>query len=377
MGVPVVDDQRLVVAPWRSRCARRTTSRWIACPSGSRVRKKSSPVSPTARTRGCCASALDLRQRRRAAPSPSRAASLGCIATPATTRRPALRRLDRPAGAGKIAADLHDPGHPHRGGRSSASAGSARTSPRSTSRWQCVSTTGTGSGSGRLGQRHGPTLPHPDHEIAQRPRQLGTTGVWPGQRQGQRSSSTSLVQRVLRQPQRRGDLATAGFSCTPSATNASTRQRRLKIAFRGWRTRRPRGSPRPGPRRPPSRELRQRPPTDLLVRLGELPADRRRTFGAERRDHRRQGLRASGAAPRRTPSCAARRPVPSSRRAAFAGLARQEPLEAEAVDGQPGDGQRGEHRRRPGHRGDPDAARRSPRRPADTRGRTPTAFRRR
>ena len=57
-------------------------------------------------------------------------------------------------------------------------------------------------------------------------------------------------------------------------------------------------------------------------------------------------------------------------------LAGQEPLEAEPVDRQPRDGQRGQHRRGPGHRGHRDAGSR-PRPPAGSRGRTPTACRRR
>ena len=149
--------------------------------------------------------------------------------------------------------------------------------------------------------------------------------------------------------------ATAGLSFMPPAVRARTSSTAVSRSIvRGGAPATTRvTSPRTSPLAQAD-QLGQRAATDLLVGLGELPADRRRPVRPEGLDHRRQGLR--GAVRRLEEHHGAglggqfvEPPGP------LAGLARQETLEAEAVDRQAGDGQRGQHRRRSGHRGDPDA----------------------
>ena len=103
----------------------------------------------------------------------------------------------------------------------------------------------------------------------------------------------------------------------PAAQSASSASGPRRISSRSWSA--------PGRPRPGERPRRRRP--------------------------RRRARRRAGAAIRRTPSSAARRPAPRGARAAPR-LARQEALEAEPVDRQPGDRQRRRHRGRPRHRGD-------------------------
>ena len=96
-------------------------------------------------------------------------------------------------------------------------------------------------------------------------------------------------------------------------------------------------------------DVAERRPHDRLVQLGQLARRRDRAVGARAPRRGRRACARPGAAPRRGRSCAARRPA---RRAARRGPPgpRQEALEDEAARRQPARHERGDHRRRPGHR---------------------------
>ena len=92
----------------------------------------------------------------------------------------------------------------------------------------------------------------------------------------------------------------------------------------------------------PGGQLAQRAAPDLLVRLGQLPADRGPALGAEDLGHRGEGVvePVRGLEVDEGAALAGDLAQPGQ---PLARLARQEALEAEPVDGQPGQRERGEH----------------------------------
>ncbi len=312
----------------RSMC-RRNDSSWAARPS-SPVRKWSSPVSPTARTRSLGAGQrLDLVERRLEPAGRGQPRRLVGVQRDAGDDRLVLRRgLDRPARAGQVAADLHDAGHPDgRGRRQGASSTLSSSSPsRVMSRWQWLSTTGCGSGSGAG----------------------GSVGSWSG--------SSALVHRVvhlaLGQPGPLGD----GVDGVLAGESPSPRPRRpaRPASPRRWVRRRGRSAPPTtivtSPRTPPPPRRPGRParPGDLLVGLGELAAHRGGPVRAER-----LAIAASAAAVR----CGASKKTivrcsaasSASRRDRSPALRGRKPSKQNRSTGRPGDGERGEHRGGPGH----------------------------
>ena len=120
-------------------------------------------------------------------------------------------------------------------------------------------------------------------------------------------------------------------AATSSATSAA---RRVLDPTGGGRPpvhRRPPGSPRRATVGDVGQQFGQGAPADLLVRLGQLPAERRRP--ARRRTPRPSppGCRRSGAPTRRTPWSAARRPARPGPARRSPRLARQKALEDEPV----------------------------------------------
>ena len=94
----------------------------------------------------------------------------------------------------------------------------------------------------------------------------------------------------------------------------------------------------------PRGELGERAARDLLVELRQLAADGGATVGAEGGRHVGQRRGDARAAPRRRPSCGARRRAPRKAAARSPGLRGHEALEREAVGRQPRDGERGQRR---------------------------------
>ena len=113
VGVPVVDDQRDAVLAWRCRMCARNEASCAAQPS-SPVRKRSRPVSPTARTRGSAASrSISARRvvRRRAG-----AGLVGVQRHGGEHARVPGGQRGRPPRRRHVDADLHQPRDAH-GGR--------------------------------------------------------------------------------------------------------------------------------------------------------------------------------------------------------------------------------------------------------------------
>ena len=167
---------------------------------------------------------------------------------------------------------------------------------------------------------------------------------------------------------------------------------------------------RPLPERRPRRRGRSAPTSATVAAGGTADDERDLAAHVARRPLGELGQRARGGSPRRSwsargrPRPGGRRRTPAARSASVAArrcgaskktsvrglggergqrapplarLARQEPLEAEPVDRQPGHRERGRHRGRPGQHGHRDSRRRPPRPPAGSPGRRPTACRRR
>ena len=176
---------------------------------------------------------------------------------------------------------------------------------------------------------------------------------------GRRVSSSAAAYRAFRaMPARSATSATAGLSRAPAATSggdlggrrvevddalgrAGHDQRHLAADLLG----------RPGG------ELGERAADDLLVRLGQLAADRARPVRRRRPRPSRPGSRPSGAGPRRRPSSAARRPAAASRRDRSPALRDRKPSKQKRSTGSPDTASAVEHRGRPRDGGDPDARR--------------------
>ena len=85
----------------------------------------------------------------------------------------------------------------------------------------------------------------------------------------------------------------------------------------------------------PLGQLGQPAAADLLVGLGQLAADRRPPVGARTPRPSRPASRRAGAAPRRTPSCGARRPAPRSARRRSPALRGRKPSKQNRSTGSP------------------------------------------
>ena len=209
------------------------------------------------------------------------------------------------------------------------------------SRWQWLSTTGCGSGSGVIGPRAGASAVGSGRSLSCAP--------------GRRRAAWA----------RRSARATSAIACLRGHRRPSSSEATSAPASRGRGRRGGSGAPATtrvtSPRTPadrPGGELAEVAPAHLLVGLGQLPAHRGRTVGPERLGHGQQ--RRLGAVRRLEEHHRARlvgQRVQPAR--ALACLARQEALEAEPVDRQPADRERGR-----GPRMGP--APRSPRSPAST-----------
>ena len=162
VGVAVVDLQGLAGALGQVDVP---AERVLLCRNAVRARCGSSRARSrrSTRTRGCAASrsisATRLVQHRRARPAaaprsgaaPHRRAAPRCSSTTRTVKRALV----------EVAADLHDPVDPHRGGvtRSPPTGRARARRRRAMSRWVWLSTTGIGSGSGAGGRLVIPAAP--------------------------------------------------------------------------------------------------------------------------------------------------------------------------------------------------------------------------
>ena len=118
VGVAVVDDQGLVEPLGQVDVpAERLHLRRPAVLAGAEVVEPGLPDRAHARRAAPASRSISASAASRVPAAACRGASLGCRATPATSASYRRGGLDRPAGAGQVAADLHDPGHADRGGR--------------------------------------------------------------------------------------------------------------------------------------------------------------------------------------------------------------------------------------------------------------------
>ena len=153
--------------------------------------------------------------------------------------------------------------------------------------------------------------------------------------------------------------ATASLRDMPAATRSDTSAASPSSSRPDGRTRcRPADDHRDLPThsvRGPRRELGQRAAPDLLVRLGQLAADRGLTIRPERLRHRQQRRPPAGAAPRRTPACAARPRAADSARLRSPALRGRNPSKQNRSTGSPDSASATRTADGPGTHGDPDA----------------------
>ena len=309
--VAVVHDQGLVVTPWPWRYGRRTPP--LLCLARRRRGFGSSPVrSPRPPGPGGARPARSITcERLREVSDRIRAASLGWMATPATTA-----------------------------GQRSAASTAQRDPATSQPIWTIRETPTSAARPARL--RVPVRSWRGDVQVAVRvdhgyPQRLGRSGRSTVQAWHVRPRTT-VVELVLGQPvSAAATSATAGLQ--PAALAVSSPRTSATAAGRSARRRgaAPATTSVTSPRSPPAAQATSRTGSsaDLLVGLRQLPADRRPALGARTRRPSPPGSRLCGAAPRRTPWSAARRPAPASRRRRSPALRGRKPSKQNRSTGSP------------------------------------------